>query len=116
MDTREKTVLLVEDEDGVRALTRLVLKKSGYAVLEARDGPEALAISEANASCIDLLLTDVALKETSGREIAVQILKTIPGMRVLYMSGYTDDSVLRHGVLTEDAFFLQKPFTMDGLI
>jgi PAS domain S-box-containing protein len=111
-----ETVLLVEDEEGVRALTRHVLKKSGYTVLEARDGTEALAISEEHGSSIDLLLTDVVLQHMSGREIAQQILKIAPGVRVLYMSGYTDDAVLRHGVLTEETFFLQKPFTTDGLI
>ncbi|MCU1287358.1 MAG: multi-sensor hybrid histidine kinase [Acidobacteriales bacterium] len=111
-----ETVLLVEDEEGVRALTRHVLKRSGYTVLEARDGVEALAISEEHGKSIDLLLTDVVLQHMSGREIAQQILKTAPGMRVLYMSGYTDDAVLRHGILTEETFFLQKPFTTDGLI
>jgi CheY-like chemotaxis protein len=110
-----ETVLLVEDEDGVRALTRHVLKKSGYTVLEARDGEEALALSEQNAGKIDLLLTDVVLQNMSGREIAEQIIEVCPRIRVLYMSGYTDDAVLRHGVLAADTFFLQKPFSTEGL-
>jgi CheY-like chemotaxis protein len=110
-----ETVLLVEDEDGVRALTRHVLKKSGYTVLEARNGAEAMAMCEAHSGTIDLLLTDVVLEQMSGREIAEQILKRCPRIRVLYMSGYTDDAILRHGVLAAGTFFLQKPFTTDGL-
>jgi CheY-like chemotaxis protein len=110
-----ETILLVEDEDGVRALTRHVLKKSGYTVLEARDGSEAIAMYQLHADRIDLLLTDVVLQQMSGREIAEQIVKRCPRIKVLYMSGYTDDAILRHGVLAAGTFFLQKPFTTDGL-
>jgi two-component system cell cycle sensor histidine kinase/response regulator CckA len=116
-ETRQgvETVLLVEDEDGVRALIRHVLKKSGYTVLEARTGSEAIAMCEVHGDRIDLLLTDVVLQQMSGREIAEQIVKCCPQTKVLYMSGYTDDAILRHGVLAAGTFFLQKPFTTDGL-
>jgi two-component system cell cycle sensor histidine kinase/response regulator CckA len=110
-----ETVLLVEDEDGVRALIRQVLHRSGYTVLQARDGGEALLQCERHEGRIDLLLTDVVLTQISGTELAQRLLKIRPEMRVLYMSGYTDEAIVQHGVLSAGTSFLQKPFTNDSL-
>ncbi len=110
-----ETVLLVEDEDGVRALVRQVLHKHGYTVLEARDGAEAFRQCERHAKPIDLLLTDVVLEHMSGRELAEKLSSLRPEMKVLYISGYTDDAVVHHGVLSAGKAFLQKPFTTDAL-
>jgi PAS domain S-box-containing protein len=110
-----ETVLLVEDEDGVRALMRQVLQKHGYNVLEAPDGSAALLVCERHEGKIDLLLTDVVLEEMSGREIAERLLRMRPDMKVLYVSGYADDAIVQHGVLMAGAAFLQKPFTTEAL-
>ena len=110
-----ETVLLVEDEDGVRALMRQVLHKHGYNVLESRHGGEALLMCERHQAQIDLLLTDVVLEQMSGRELAERLLKVRPEMKVLYVSGYADDAIVHHGVLTEGVAFLQKPFTTESL-
>jgi two-component system, cell cycle sensor histidine kinase and response regulator CckA len=109
-----ETVLLVEDEDGVRALVRQVLHKHGYSVLEARHGGEALLHCERHKNDIDLLLTDVVLEQMTGPELAKRLTVLRPEMKVLYISGYTDDAVIHHGVSTGTAF-LQKPFTTDAL-
>ncbi len=111
----KETILVVEDEESVRTLTVQVLRRFGYDVLAASDPAQALALCEQNHGRISLLLTDVVLHRMSGRELAEQIAEREPAIRVLYMSGYTDDAVLHHGVLSAEAFFLQKPFTTDGL-
>ncbi len=110
-----ETVLLVEDETDVRALASRLLKKRGYRVLEASDGHEALEIVEKQTEAIDLLLTDVVMPKMNGRELANRILQLRPNMRILYFSGYTDDSILRHGINAAGIHFLQKPFTPDTL-
>jgi CheY-like chemotaxis protein len=110
-----ETVLLVEDEDGVRALIRQVLHRSGYTVLQAREGGEALLLCERHEGKISLLLTDVVLSQMSGTELAQRLLQIRPEMRVLYMSGYTDEAIVHHGVLTAGSAFLQKPFTNESL-
>lgn len=110
-----ETVLLVEDEDGVRALIRQLLQKNGYTVLEARHGGEALLACERHGGKIDLLLTDVVLEQMTGRELTERLLPLRPDMRVLYVSGYTDDAIMQHGVLTPGTAFLQKPFTAESL-
>ncbi len=110
-----ETVLLVEDEDGVRALMRQVLHKHGYNVLESRHGGEALLMCERHHGKIDLLLTDVVLEQMSGRELAERLLKVRPEMKVLYVSGYADDAIVHHGVLNAGVAFLQKPFTTEAL-
>ena len=110
-----ETVLLVEDEDGVRALVRQVLHKHGYNVLEARNGGEALLMCERHQGSIDMLLTDVVLEQMGGRELAERLLKIRPEMKVLYVSGYADDAIVHHGVLKAGTAFLQKPFTTDAL-
>lgn len=111
-----ETVLLVEDSDTVRKLARKLLEEDGYTVLEASSGDDGWQISEQHNGPIDLLLTDVVMPGTSGREIAQRLAARRPRMRVLYMSGYTDDAIVRHRVLDATAPFIQKPFTRDALL
>jgi CheY-like chemotaxis protein len=110
-----ETVLLAEDEEVVRRLAREILSGNGYTVLEAGNGREALLLSEAHRGEIHLLLTDVVMPKMSGRELGERIRLHRPDLRILYMSGYTDDSILRHGVLVDGIPFLQKPFTAEVL-
>jgi signal transduction histidine kinase len=110
-----ETVLLVEDEPGVRAFVRDTLGLFGYTVLEARHGIEALMIGTRHAGPIHLLITDVVMPQMDGREIADRLGPLRSEMKVLYMSGYTDDAVVSHGVLEAGTAFLQKPFTPDAL-
>jgi hypothetical protein len=110
-----ETILLVEDESGVRALARDVLEARGYRVLEGRGGREALQICERYGADIHLLLTDVVMPGMSGRALAEQLVLQRPGVKVLYMSGYTEDAIARHGVLEAGLAYLQKPFTIDSL-
>jgi PAS domain S-box-containing protein len=108
-------ILLVEDEQAVRALARQVLEMCGYDVLEARDGVEAVSICQRVDCAIDLLVTDVVMPQMSGGELAEQLSVSRPEMRVLYMSGYTDDAIVRHGLGEGSANFIQKPFTPETL-
>lgn len=110
-----ETVLLAEDEDGVRMLARLVLEKNGYKVLEARHGVEAVRICDQYKERIDLLVTDVVMPAMNGRQVADRLRELRPNMKVLYMSGYTDDAIVHHGVLAAGLPFLEKPFTPDDL-
>ena len=110
MPRGSETVLLVEDEDAVRALARHVLQSCGYTILEARDGGEAVRIGERQAGRIDLLVTDVVMPHLGGRETAERLAARHPEMKVLFTSGYTDDAVVRHGILEAQVAFLQKPF------
>ena len=111
----EETVLLAEDEPGVRALAREVLRQHGYQVLEAMDVNDALRICREHPEGIDLLLTDVVMPVMSGRELAERVAEIRPEIKVLYMSGYTDNIVVNHGVTSIDKEFLQKPFTPRSL-
>lgn len=106
-----ETILLAEDDDRVRAMTRQSLQQSGYTVVEARDGKEALRLSAQHSGTIDLLVTDVVMPELGGRELVEQITLVRPDLKVLYLSGYTSDGIVRHGVLQAEVAFLQKPFT-----
>ena len=110
-----ETLLLVEDEDAVRALTREILQMGGYTVLEAGNGAEALRLCERHGGPVHLLVTDVVMPEVGGRELADRLTALRPGLKVLYLSGYADDAVVRHGVLGSEVAFLQKPFSIDAL-
>jgi two-component system, cell cycle sensor histidine kinase and response regulator CckA len=112
----EYTVLLVEDEDAVRALASRILRKHGYQVLEARDGIDAQSVAANYNGPISILLTDVVMPRMGGRELVEALRDVRPNLRVLYMSGYTDDALVHHGVVTgRGTWFLQKPFTPEGL-
>jgi len=110
-----ETILVVEDQEPVRRLTRKILETKGYAVLAAADGPEALRVAQHHAGAIHVLVTDVVMPGMSGREVGRRLSAERPGMRVLYLSGHADDSIVRHGVLEPGLAFLQKPFTPDTL-
>ena len=103
-------MLVAEDEPAVRALTAWVLRAAGYTVLEAGDGEEAVRVAAGYTGPVHLLVTDVVMPGTGGRQLAELLQAGRPGMRVLYLSGYTDDAVVRHGVREEQVHFLQKPF------
>jgi PAS domain S-box-containing protein len=107
----KETVLLAEDQDAVRGLARLTLETCGYTVLEAADGEAAARLSAGHPGPIDLLVTDVVMPALSGRRLADQLRAVNPTLKVLYVSGYTDDAIVRHGVLESGMPFLQKPYT-----
>jgi two-component system, cell cycle sensor histidine kinase and response regulator CckA len=108
------TVLLVEDEDGLRDLAKRLLQRHGYTVLVAADADEALRLFEGNPS-IDVLLTDVVMPGVSGPELTMQLIQQRPALKVIYMSGYTEDAIVHHGVLKPGIAFLNKPFTSETL-
>ena len=113
---RSRTILLVEDEHSLRKLTRSTLQQAGHTVLEACDAAEALDVAKRTDSPIDLLLTDVVMPGMSGRILADELTTLRPGIKVIYMSGYTDGDVATHGVLQSGISFLRKPFTGEALI
>ncbi len=106
-----ETVLLVEDDDGVRALTRHVLQKLGYTVLAASNGSDAILLAQEHQGTIHLLVTDVVMPHMGGRQVAERVEQIRPGIKVLFCSGYTDDAVVRHGVLESHVAFIQKPYS-----
>jgi signal transduction histidine kinase len=110
-----ETVLLVEDEEVVREMATEILRDSGYQVLEAKHGHEALTLGRQHAGVIHLMLTDVVMPQMSGRQLAEQLTPLRSEMKVLYMSGYTDDAIVHHGVLEEGTAFIGKPFTPSAL-
>lgn len=110
-----ETVLLVEDDDSVRDLAREILEMNGYTVLEAPNGVEALGVFEQRHDEIDLMVTDLVMPQLGGRELARQIGAQQPELPVLFLSGYTDSTVLQQGGLHAGSFFLQKPFTPAAL-
>ncbi|QEL16828.1 PAS domain S-box protein [Limnoglobus roseus] len=110
-----ETILLAEDEAGVRGLTSYILAGCGYTVFEAADGTAAVQIADGHRGPIHLLVTDVVMPGAGGRSVSEQVAKRHPGVRVLFTSGYTDDAVIRHGVLREGVNFLQKPFSPTAL-
>ncbi len=110
-----ETVLLAEDEEQVRKITTLLLETLGYRVLEAESGQEAVRLFEASREKIDLLMTDVVMPDLSGREVAEALRARNPGLKVLFQSGYVDDTVVRWGILHAEVDFLKKPFTLDVL-
>jgi two-component system cell cycle sensor histidine kinase/response regulator CckA len=108
-------VLIVEDEPAVRYMTSRALKEHGYSVVEASDGPEALRLVEESNGVLDLIITDVIIPGLDGTELARLATSVKPGLPILFMSGYTDDDIVRRGLLDPDQPFLQKPFTPDAL-
>ena len=110
-----ETVLLVEDDEPLRTLAREILSIQGYTVLDATSPSEALRLADAHPGPIHLLLTDVVMPQMNGRQVADHLLTARPGLKVLFMSGYTDAAIVEHGVLEPGTHFLQKPFTPDGV-
>ena len=108
-------ILLVEDEDSVRMLGKEILSACGYSVIEAANGAEALNLALNSEDPIDLVITDVVMPQMGGRELVERLSAANPQIRVLFTSGYTDDAILRHGIIDKGADFLQKPFTFDAL-
>jgi signal transduction histidine kinase len=110
-----ETILLAEDDEAVRRLARRALEASGYRVLESAHGGEAVRVAEQHLGPIHLLVSDVIMPEMGGRILAERLTASRPGIKVLFMSGYTDDAVVRYGVLEAEMAFLQKPFTLSAL-
>ncbi len=113
--TGTETVLVVEDEETLSVLTQRILRNAGYTVLSAANGEEALRVIETHTGRIDLLLTDVVMPGMSGKALADHALEIRPGLRVVYMSGYLEDTAAYHGVLENSAHFVGKPFTANGM-
>ncbi|HEV7904889.1 MAG TPA: response regulator, partial [Pyrinomonadaceae bacterium] len=110
-----ETVLLVEDDEQVRRIARTTLEMCGYKVLDAANGGDALVTCREHAGKIDLLLTDVVMPRMGGRELAEQLARLRGETRVLYMSGYTEDAIVHHGVIEEGTDFIEKPFAPAAL-
>jgi len=110
-----ETVLVVEDDDLVRRSVRAILRRSGYTVLEARSGGDALVVAERHAGSVHLLVTDIVMPNMGGRELGERLRATRPDLKVLFMSGYTSDEALRQEILDAEVPFIQKPFTPDAL-
>jgi two-component system, cell cycle sensor histidine kinase and response regulator CckA len=115
VETGDETVLLVEDDDRVRTVVAELLESAGYEVLQARNPEEAIAIAEQNER-LQLLLTDIVMPRMNGRQLAEKVRAVRPGLRDVFMSGYTDHVMMDHGILGSEAFFLQKPFTSTSLL
>jgi two-component system, cell cycle sensor histidine kinase and response regulator CckA len=110
-----ETILLVEDEAPVREITTLLLVSLGYQVKEASSAEEALRLAQGNRTKIDLLMTDVLMPGMSGSELAEVLRARDAGLKVLFLSGHSRDTVIRHGAMHPEVAFLQKPFTLDAL-
>jgi PAS domain S-box-containing protein len=110
-----ENVLLVEDEESVRELVRETLKSKGYSVMEAPDGIQGMKVAESFEGKIDILITDVAMPGMSGHELAKHVAALRPGIKILFLSGYTEDAIIHEGVLDPGTAFLQKPFTLQAL-
>jgi len=115
-DTQRETVLVVDDEAGIRSLIAKILRREHYSVLEAGTATEASAIAAAHGGAIQLLVTDVMLPDRNGRQLAEKLVQALPKLKVMYISGFTDDESVRAGAFPPGARFLQKPFTLGALI
>jgi two-component system cell cycle sensor histidine kinase/response regulator CckA len=115
MQRGSETVLLVEDEDMVRRLASALLAESGYVVLEANGGEQAISLCKEHKEPIDLLITDVVMPKISGKEVAEQLQRIHPETKVLFMSGYTDEAIVHHGIVDSNIAFIQKPFSERAL-
>jgi CheY-like chemotaxis protein len=111
-----ETILLVEDEPTVRASVRRLLEWHGYTVIEARNGADAVAIYEDNEARVDLVLTDLVMPEMGGLELIERLRSRRPGLKVLFMSGYTEQAALRNGSVPRGSGFVEKPFTVETLM
>jgi len=110
-----ETVFIVEDDDVLRKFVQEVLQSYGYRLLVAENGEDALRVCKEHDGQIDLMITDVVMPKMGGREAAERLQPLYPRMKVIYMSGYTDDAIVHHGVLEPGLNFLEKPFTPEGL-
>jgi two-component system, cell cycle sensor histidine kinase and response regulator CckA len=106
-----ETIMVVEDDESVRELVRLMLEGRGYAVLTVEDAEEAARVCRERPGEVDLLLTDVVMPEVGGRDLAERLAEISPSMRILFMSGYSDEAVYGHGEISPNAAFIEKPFT-----
>jgi CheY-like chemotaxis protein len=114
--TGSETILVVEDEDALRKMACEVLTLYGYSTIEASDGKNALElVKKSKQNIVDLLLTDVIMPEMSGKELANRLLHKYPRLKILYISGYTDNAIVHHGILDKGISFLQKPFSPQAL-
>jgi two-component system, cell cycle sensor histidine kinase and response regulator CckA len=111
-----ETILLVEDDAALRNLARRILTDAGYRVIEARTSTTAIELGTSYPGVIDLVLTDVVMPQMNGRAVGERLSALRPGIRVLFMSGYTDDIVVKRGIRSQQTDFLQKPFTPEQLV
>jgi CheY-like chemotaxis protein len=109
-------ILLVEDDEAVRALTATILRSHGFVAVEAASGEEAEALMAQDGDRVDLVLTDIVLSGMSGPALVERLHRSRPSLRVVFMSGYADDAVVRHGLLESEVAFIQKPFVPDALL
>ncbi len=116
LPTAHETVLLVEDDPGVREIAAVTLRRQGYTVLAASDSSVAIRLAQQYHESIDLLLTDVVLPGGNGKTLADELAQSRPNLKCLFMSGYTDEAIVQHGILAPGIAFLQKPFTVQGLV
>ena len=115
-DGERETILVVDDEAGIRSLIAKILRRERYRVLEAGTAKEAAEIAATHGGAIQLLVTDVMLPDRNGRQLAEKLVGSLPKLKVMYISGFTDDESVRAGAFPPGARFLQKPFTLGALI